>query len=598
MTHTASSVRADLGASSLKSVSLRRNRRGGRFKRCLRDRRDPWRWEWLGWYGLLVGLGYAAATIFEAPKFLPQVEPARTVVAVMLGAQAAVIALALMVLIFALDFIQRRPGLDDDIFKEYTSQLLLRRTFQAQLVLLASSATLLLMIQPALGETFWPTIDSSIALVAVALFAVATLIIIARVFGSLLNITTPSRSQGLRRLVLGLRLEEALEGYAARVLSGRDRGLGDVFHLDSREQALDEKVNAAIEQAEVALEEHRLGAFRFELKLMSELVEQAMAWMEDEQMAFGPPEAGWTPWPPLQSIRRQIPSMRRDLFKGHPREFLDEMQLFDRWMMIEGARRLAGELFAEGVNGFDQIFSLASRSGDVEMDRAVVTRMWRFPLLSLKPLLAHWLNKDKQRDVELYFYRLLRLQSRYLEIALRQRRLDNFEQSIREVVRYIQVIPGDAESLSEREALTSLRDRLLQLHRTIVMAALGLALVRHRSGALAHDIQPYLDVGRRMHDRLPVLADDLRMGLEFRDYIGQEWLQWETEGIVDFETVSVRPEDYLFAFFSVRALELVTEESSPIRLGEWASWARDQIAEALDAWTPYTKVDTSASAGT
>ncbi len=248
-----------------------------------------------------------------------------------------------------------------------------------------------------------------------------------------------------------------------------------------------------------------------------------------------------------------------------------------------------GEVFVEGIVGFDWLYRLSFTASDQDMEAPIVARMWRFPLAGLSALVNSWLEAADKGPSELYFYRLLRLQSRYLETALSNGRADHFDQMVRGFSSQVRVIPASGESVSQREALVDLRDWLLQLHRVVVMAVLGLALTRHRTGALSVQLEPYLAVGRRLHSELEPLSRDLEVGLDSREYIGQEWLQWETEGVVDFETVSVQPEDYLLAFFALRGVELVTDDQPTIRLGRWAGWVSRQIERSLDSWLVYAR---------
>ena len=122
------------------------------------------------------------------------------------------------------------------------------------------------------------------------------------------------------------------------------------------------------------------------------------------------------------------------------------------------------------------------------------------------------------------------------------------------------------------------------------MGVLGLAIESTRGDERGANIGAFLAVGRSMFSALPRLVDGLTVALEDWQDLGLDWLRWETADVPDSKAVSVRPEDYPIAYFTVRALELLVDGNETIRLGGRASWITGIVAGRLDGWAGFATV--------
>ena len=228
--------------------------------------------------------------------WLPPAGGATQVLGALLAAQAAIAALSLAVVLFALERVSARPDADDRIFAEYVRRSWMRPLFLGGLVAVASTGSVLvageLAAQGASIAEATPGLRNFILLAGAAFFASVALpaVLLERA----VRLARPGAWRDLRREVNEQNVRDAVLAFIARqarLERGELRDGEDPFFTqmvpDPGEGSADEAIRRLLEDASRAIDERRGADFRRSLDSMEQLVEHAMDKLR---------EHGWVQW--------------------------------------------------------------------------------------------------------------------------------------------------------------------------------------------------------------------------------------------------------------------------------------------------------------
>ena len=347
----------------------------------------------MAWLGLALVL---AALV--PMSWLPETRQSSGLISAFLQAQAAFIALALVVIVFLLESIRARPDLDDDIFAEILRRLQLIRVFQAGLVMVVVTSLALVVAQPAPSSAAWASTVYARASFLVALIAlVVTLAMVGVMFAGMLGIMAPTTWRGLRREVLAKLTRAALAAYLARIQrfsASEHPDLALAFASEPPERRADTAIGTLIADGQRAFNEKRLTDFREVFRTLEAIASVAMDEIQAAGVQFSDPTTLWSAWPPLQSISTELYSLRAEVARGGWTDYAYELSRFDTWMVQQGSRRLAGEVLEAGLVGFEHTYRLALSSGDRQYIDVVRPRLWRLVRDGLYELLRRPAGDD------------------------------------------------------------------------------------------------------------------------------------------------------------------------------------------------------------
>ena len=343
-------------------------------------------------------------------------------------------------------------------------------------------------------------------------------------------------------------------GHARRALYARDVGEPDFTTMfpDQGEGSADEAVRALLDDARRAMSERRNEEFRRSLDSLRELVKYAM----DEIKALG---IQWSApgsqpeWPPLRELSRNLYSFREDVIRERDREYILELMRIDYMLTIDGLHDRCGELFTVGLNGYRWNYQIANRVGGGEFQEMIRDE---FSLNADSFILGAELP-----DVLPYAMEMLRHQERVLSDAMVSDQPNDFDKLHRGFEARLTFIRSHwgVEDWSPSEAL-KLFQELQQEYRIALMGLGGRALMLISSNRIAN-ASPYLNVIRRAAGQLERMADDLASAFVRDNY--QRffmWHEWETERAEEYQPISIFPQQYPLAFFTLRLLELSSDK--------------------------------------
>ena len=392
----------------------------------------------------------------------------------------------------------------------------------------------------------------------------------------------------LRRDVNKTDVREAIQAFlrrARRALDAREADDPDFTTLvpDQGEGSADEAVRALLDDARRAMSERRHEELSQSLDSIRELVKYAMDEIETTDIQWSAPGAQ-PEWPPLRELSRNLYSFREDVIREGDREYILELLRFDYMLTSEGVRERCGELFTVGLNGHRWNYQIANRIGGGEFREILRDRL----SLNAESVIL------RAEPVEIFPYvqEMVRQQERLLSDAMHSDLPSDYDQLHRGFQARLQAIPShwEVDNWTPSEA-SKLYQQLAQEYRIALMGLAGRALLLAQANRIA-DVNPYLKVGRLEYSHLGPMADDLASALLYDDLPGFSlWQEWETEGAVPYQTISISTERYPLLFFTLRLVELSSDTLPTFDLHGRARKVIDWFTQNADSIEDYVHAE-------
>ena len=534
--------------------------------------------------------------------WLPKPDNARTLLATLLTAQAAIAALTLAVTQFVLQAVSARRDADDQMYREYLRQSRVQLIFWGSIVAVGITGIVFTAQEFVSGVAKAANIVpglGNLTLVAALSFAV-NLVLPIFLFEKALRLTLPGRWSALRRIVNESNVHRAVQAFLSRnrrVVASLEANQPDVSATfpDPDEGLADEAIRALLGDARRAMSEHQQREFTRSLQSIRELISYAMDEIELENFHWQGP-GRQAEWPPLRDLGRSLDSFREAVIIEGNREYLFELLGLDYWLTSTGARRHCGEMFTAGLEGYQRNYQLSNHIADEEIRGVLRDRVW---------LSAHWtISEGNSEEVFPYALELVRHQERMLSDALRFDRPEDFEalhKGFSACLRFLRWDWGRRFNLPTGGRANS-SDTLEQFYRVFLMGLAGRAIMLAELSRLAEPVR-YLDMVRVIYSGVRRLADDIGQALLHENlFQASQWSEWEWEGAEPGVVQVMAPEQYPLTFFVVRLMELSSDtmpgpnlhgsagrvlnwfESNSDRLLQFVSDRPDATREEQRAW--------------
>ena len=503
-------------------------------------------------------LSVVGAIVLTAPpiKWLPPASDARTLLGILLGAQAAVAALTLAVMIFVLQGVTSRRDSDDRVSNEYIRRSWVHPIFWSSLGMVAITGAVLLAEEfgsagaPALD--MWPGLPN-LTLLGAAAFA-ANLLLSGVLFERALRFVQPDRWRALRRQVNERDVRRAVRAFLWRrtrleATTEIDESDWTLMFPGPAEGSADEAIRSLLDDARRAMDERRQGDFTRALDSIKKLIEYAMNEIEPQVPHWEDPGAQ-PEWPPLRELDGNLYSFREEVIRRGNRDQAEALASLDYWLLSRGVHYRCGELFTVGLRSYGANGEIARRNTS-DLREYFFGREWiNLPFL---------LSEIPSDEVAPYALHVVRHLERLLSSALHDDRRADFESSKNGFADLLRRVQLDWRvDRWPRTQSTEVYERVVQAYRIALMGLGGRAVLLAESGRLANP-RAYPDEIRAEHMDVQQLAADVARALAHHEGEWSVWSDWEMEGAGNLEVRTVRPERYPLTYFTVRLLEIARE---------------------------------------
>ena len=292
-----------------------------------------------------------------------------TFLGALLGAQAAIAALTLAVMLFLMQGVSARRDVDDRVYAEYIRQSWVWPVFCGSIGAAAFTGVVLtverVVVDAAAVAQGVPGVPNLVvlAILALAVSLAAPVVLFARA----IMLAEPEHWQRLRLDVNKRKVGEAVSAFLVRLqrLVAAHVDQKPDFSLlvhGAGERSADQAVRALLDDARRAMDERRSGELVRSLHSIEALVSHAM----DEIEAAG---VEWemlgtnAQWPPLWELGSALHSYREEVIRAGNRDYLQELLDLDYWFVLTGLRRSCPGLVAFGLSGYRWNYEMSVRLG-------------------------------------------------------------------------------------------------------------------------------------------------------------------------------------------------------------------------------------------
>ena len=520
---------------------------------------------------------------------LPEPGDAGAILGTLLTAQAAIAALTLAVTLFMMQGIRAKTDIDDRMYREYFRRSGVRGILWGSLLAVGVTGELLLSEGFISGDVATADVRSEFRnfVLAGGLAFLLNLVFAGVLFQKAIHHSRPEQWMDLRRDVNKRDVRQAIQAFlrrARRAHAAREANEPDLTILvpDRGEGSADEAVRGLLDDARRAMSERRHQELGRSLDSIRELVKYAMDEMKALDIKWGDP-GSHPEWPPLRELGRALYSFREDVIREGDRDYILELLRLDHWLISTGVREGCGELFSVGLDGYRYNYQIGNRIGSEyrEMLRDRFSLHVDTATLGIEPLTAY-----------LYVKEMIRHQERILSDAIHIDQPGDFEQLHRGFNPRLRAIRSHwkADDWPTSEA-SELSRQLEQEYRIAVMGLAGRAIELARLDRI-RNVNPYLDVGRAVHGQLGLMGDDLAAALvdEDRSRISI-WEDWEFEDAETYQVIGISTERYPLTFFTLRLLELSSDETPSFDLHGRAQQVLDWFTANWESAGAYVLVE-------
>ena len=480
-----------------------------------------------------------------------------TFLGAMLGAQAAITALTLAVMLFVMQGVSTRRDVDDRIYAEYIRRSQVWPVFVGSITAVAVTGGVLI-VERLVGDVGTVAQDvpgiPNLALLAVVSLAVSLAAPVV-LFARAIKLAEPEHWQSLRLGVNQREVSDAVSAFLGRV---RRADLSILFPGPG-ERSADQAIRALLDDALRAMDERRHGELSRSLDSIKKLVSCAMDEIENAGVHWGGPGSD-AQWPPLMELGRNLYSYREEVIRGGNREYLDELLDLDYWFVSTGLRRPCGELFTFGLNGYRWNYEISSRVGSQDFHGLIRDRF----LLNLDGLtFGH-----EPEALLPFMLEIIRHHGNVLSHALHANLVEDYRWLQREFSSILSDILErwymDVGFSGDQPQLAS---HLTQENRVTLMGLAGRAVMLADSGEIA-DATPYVDVVRVAYGNPTSLGGDISSALRFeRRATHRQWEDWEVPEHIGVWSGTLSPERYPLTCFAILLMELSDGATLDLHLG-------------------------------
>lgn len=540
---------------------------------------------------VIVAAIFVVVPIFTPPViWLPKPGDNGLILGTLLTAQAAIAALTLAVTLFMMQGISSRRDVDDRMYREYIQRSRMRDVLWGSL--LSVGVTGLVLLSDQLFSKSELVAGHALGLRNLSLLAggafLVNLLLAGALFERAVRLSRPELWRTLRQEMTKLDVRNAIQAFVERYRQTVAFQPGDepdltVLFPSPGERSADEAIRALLGNARRAMSDRRHEEFKRSLDSIIELVNYAMDEIGRIGIQWSIP--GSQPqWPPLSELNRNLYSFREEVIRQGDRDYTLELLSLDFKLTAKGIRECCGELFTVGLNGYLLNYRIANRIGSEE-SRAMVRDRFNLNMgafffgAALTPV-----------DAFPYTEEMVRHQEHMLSEAMHSNHPSDYDQLHRGFEARLRAIQSHwrADDWPYAEA-SELCRKLDQEYHLRLMGLAGRALILAQSGRMAN-INPYLDIGRRIYAHLGPLADDLASALLYDDNSRQNlWQDWETEGAEPYQTIGISSERYPLEFFALRLLELSSDAMPPLDLHGRAQRTLDWFMKNSDRVGQYVR---------
>ena len=496
---------------------------------------------------------------------LPVASESTPFLGALLGAQAAIAALTLAVMLFLMQGVSTRRDVDDRVYAEYIRRSWVWPVFVGSVVAVAVTGGVLIAERLigdagalAQGVPGIPNL-ALLAVVASAVSLAAPVVLFARA----IKLAEPEHWQSLRLDVNKRDVNEAVSAFLGRVRRAEiahAAGEPDLSVLvpDAGERSADQAIRALLDDARRAMDERRHGELTRSLDSIKMLVSYAMDEIENAGVQWSSPGVD-AQWPPLMELGRNLYSYREEVIKAANREYLRELLNLDYWLASTGVKRFCGELFTFGLDGYGWNYEISTRVGSRDFHGLIRDQF----LLDLNGL-----TLVRQPETLLPFMEeVIRYQGNVLSHALHTNLVSDFRWLQREFSSILSNIfrrwHTDPDSSDDQRQMTS---HLAQENRVVLMGLAGRAVILADSGELS-DATPYLDADRELYGRPTDLANDVAAALRFERRVSRrQWEDWEVPEHIGGWSGTLSPERYPLTCFAILLMGLTDDATLDLNL--------------------------------
>ena len=508
---------------------------------------------------LFASLALAVANLAPSIGWQLEAGKARELLAVLLTAQAAIVALTFIVAIFALEIIATQRNAKERLYRKYVRRAGLDWFLPSSVS--AVGVTVVFLIAEAFGSGGSPSL-----VIAAALIAVASLALPVALFERVRAIARPSAEGKLQQ-------EANLEDVGAALRQKQDR------RADPDAGSVDDVIQRLVADARRAVDEHRQEDVEGTFDTVWQLIEYALSEAESAEGGKGEPRltAGWLS---LFGLRENFYPLREHVISQGQREGVSLLDTFDYRLRTEGITRRREELFTVALDGYEDTYAIASRVGN-DAGRAwfrqVFWSTFRFTV---------GLNTMDPDESFPYMKRAALYQERLLSLALHGDLHDDFKALSQEFAGVLEEC--GARWGAEQYPLPETAHLHAQLEQRVRIALMGLGgrALQLAQQNKVNDPQPYLDVVRAQYSSPETLAKDMAVALDLAETLEEGvplWREWESEGIPSLTVYSLNPARYPLAFFVLRLLELASAPLPALSLQggtqRVSGWSTEHLSE-------------------
>ena len=519
---------------------------------------------------------------------LPKASESTPFLGSLLGAQAAIAALTLAVMLFVMQGVSTRRDVDDRVYAEYIRRSWVWPVFVGSVAAVAVTGGVLIA-ERLVGDT--GTIAQGVpgipnlALLAAAALAVSLAAPVV-LFARAIKLAEPEHWQSLRLDVNKREVREAVNAFLGRLRRAqvaRATGEPDLSILvpDAGEASADQAIRSLLDDARQAMDERRHRELTRSLDSIKTLVSFAMDEIESAGAQWSVPGSG-AEWPPLTELSRNLYSYREEVIRACGREYLRELLNLDYWFVSTGLKRFCGELFTFGLDGYRCNYEISTRIGSRDFHWMLRDDF----LMNLNGLtLAH------HPETLLPFMReVIRHQGNVLSHALHANLVDDYRRLQRE---FSSILSSILERWHRGRDLSGVQlemaSHLAQENRVALMGLAGRAAILAGSDELS-DATPYLDVARKLYGRPMSLADDVAAAVRFERRISRrQWEDWEVPEHIGGWSGTLHPDRYPLTCFAILLMGLADGATLDLNLGgnarrifEWFSANSESLERFVD----------------
>ena len=532
----------------------------------------------------------------DAMGALPKASESTAFLGSLLGAQAAITALTLAVMLFVMQGVSTRRDVDDRVYAEYIRRSWVWPVFVCSVAAVAVTGGVLIA-ERLVGDT--GTIAQSVpgirnlallAAVALAVSLAAPVVLFARA----IKLAEPEHWQSLRLDVNKREVSHAVNAFLGRLRRAETAhaiGEADLSILvpDPGEASADQAIRSLLDDARQAMDERRHRELTRSLDSIKTLVAFAMDEIESAGVQWSGPGSD-AEWPPLTELGRNLYSYREEVIQAGNREYLRELLNLDYWFVFTGLKRFCGELHTFGLDGYRCNYEISTRIG---------SRDFHWMLRDDFLMNLYGLTIAHHPETLVPFMReVIRHQGNVLSHALHANLEGDFRWLQGEFASILSNIfqrwHMDRDLSGDQLQMAS---HLAQENRVALMGLAGRAAILAGSGELS-DATPYLDVAREFYGRPTSLANDVAAAVRFERRVScRQWEDWEVPDHIGGWSGTLPLERYPLTCFAILLMGLADDATLDLNLGgnarrilEWFSANSESLERFVDD-TP------SASAG-